>query len=88
MHGPTTTIRLEHKQSSERFLHTQFKEWYAQELCSQLNEGKETEGVDLKLSVIKPLGAKWMAAAHDHIKNNPDLVKNGFNEAGILNYLM
>ena len=65
------------------FLRTQFKEWYAQELCSQLNEEKETEGVDLKLSVIKPLGAKWMVAAHDHIKNNPDLVKNGFKEAGI-----
>ena len=55
------------------FLRTQFKEWYAQELCSQLNDGKETEGVDLKLSVIKPLDAKWMVAAHDHIKNNPNL---------------
>ena len=48
------------------FLRTPFKEWYAQELCSQWNEGKETEGVDLKLSVITPLGAKWMVAAHDH----------------------
>ena len=50
------------------------------ELCSQLNEGKETKGVDLKLSVIKPFGAKWMVAAHDHIKNNPELVKNGLKK--------
>ena len=67
----------------KEFLRTQFKEWYAQVLCSQLNEGKETEGVNLKLSVVKPLSAKWMVVVHEHIKNNPDLVKNGFKEAGI-----
>ena len=32
---------------------------------------------------MKPLGAEWMVALHSHIKNNPDLVKNGFKEAGI-----
>ena len=67
----------------KEFLRTQFKEWYAQVLCSQSNEGKETEGVNLKLSVVKPLSAKWMVAVHEHIKNNPDLVKNGLKEAGI-----
>ena len=80
MHGPTPNIRLEHKQTSEGFLRTKFKESYTQKLCSQLNEGKETEGVDLKLSVIRPLGAKWIVAAHDLIKNNSDLVKNGFQK--------
>ena len=67
----------------KEFLRTQFKEWYAQVLCLQLNEGKETEGFNLKLSVVKPLSAKWMVAVHEHIKNSPDLVKNGFKEAGI-----
>lgn len=72
---------------AKEFLRTQFKEWYAQKLCLQLNEGKVTETIDLKLSVIKPLGAKWMVALHDHVKSNPDLVKNGFKEAGIFGCL-
>ena len=59
------------------FLRTQFKEWYAQELCLQLNGGRRCQ---LKLSVVKPLGPKWMVPVHDRVKNNPDLVKK---EAGI-----
>ena len=33
--------------------------------------------VDLKLSHIKPLHAKWLVALYNHIKSNPDIVKNG-----------
>ena len=80
-------LDLSINKAAKEFLRTEFKEWYAQELCSQLNEGKATEAIDLKLSVIKPLGAKWMVALHDHIKSNPDLVKNGFKEAGIFDCL-
>ena len=80
-------LGLSINKAAKEFLRTEFKEWYAQELCSQLNERKETEAIDLKLSVIKPLCAKWMVALHDHIKSNPDLVKNGFKEAGIFDCL-
>ena len=34
----------------------------------------------MKLTTMKP---EWMVALHDHIKSNPDLVFNGFKEAGI-----
>ena len=65
------------------FLRKQFEGWYAKQVCAQLDEGKQSEGVDLRLTTMKPLGAEWMVALHSHIKNNPDLVRNGFKEAGI-----
>ena len=65
------------------FLRKQFKGWYAKQVCAQLDEGKQSEDVDLRLTTMKPLGAEWMVALHSHIKNNPDLVRNGFKEAGI-----
>ena len=49
--------------------------------------GRKTskEPVDLRLSVMKPLGAKWLVELHDYIKGKPDIIKNGFKEAGIPN---
>ena len=40
--------------------------------------------IDLRLSVMKPLGAKWLIELYDYIKSKPDTIKNGFKEAGIL----
>ena len=73
------------------FLRTQFQEWYAQELSTILQAQSEGTGtdtsVDLKLSVIKPIAAGWIVSLYDYIKRKPELVKNGFKEAGITNYL-
>ena len=41
------------------------------------------EPVDLRLSVLKPLGAKWFITAFLHIRANPSIIKNGFLKAGI-----
>ena len=64
------------------FLCKQFEGWYAKQVCSQLKGGRQ-ESVDMKLTTMKPLSTGWMVALHDHIKSNPDLVFNGFKEAGI-----
>ena len=69
------------------FLRKQFESWYAKQVCSQLDEGNQSEGVDLRLSTMKPLGAEWMVAFHSHIKKNSDMVRNGFKEAGIFDCL-
>ena len=47
---------------------------------------KEIENgiVDLKMSVMKPLGARWLMGVYDYIKSKPDIVINGFRGAEII----
>ena len=35
------------------------------------------------MSVVKPLGAKWMVEFFDYLKTKPDIVSNGFKKSGI-----
>jgi len=63
---------------AKEFPHKQFEGWYAKQVCCQLNDGMH-EDIDLRLTTIKPLGAEWMVALHNYIKNKPDLVINGFD---------
>ena len=39
--------------------------------------------VSLKLSDLKPLHAKWIVDAYDHLKKQKDSIINGFDSAGI-----
>lgn len=66
------------------FLRKQFEEWYSEQVCKQLKEDSETKSIDLALSVVKPLGAKWLICSYDYIKSKPSLSINGYKEAGIL----
>ncbi len=42
--------------------------------------------VNLRLSIIKPLGAKWLIELYDYFKANLDIIKNGIKGAGIVYY--
>lgn len=43
------------------------------------------QSVDLRLSVVKLLGAKWpLLDLFDYMKTKPEIIRNGFKEAGIL----
>ena len=46
--------------AAKEFLRGQFQEWYSEQICRQLQEGNESvpQPVDLRMSIIKPLGAK------------------------------
>ena len=68
------------------FLRNQFREWYAKQVCTQIEEG-ENKIVDLRLSILKPLGTEWINLMHKYLLNNPSIVKNGFKAAGILECL-
>jgi len=35
------------------------------------------------MSIVKPLGAKWMMSLYDYMKAKPDIIRNGFRHAGI-----
>ena len=48
-----------------------------------LAAGKKEETVDLKMSVVKPLGARWLKEVYDYMLLNPNIIINGFRGAGI-----
>ena len=54
-----------------------FQEWYAAMICKQL-EDKIEEVVDMRLSVMKPLSAKWIIKTCEYFSSNPCIIKNGF----------
>ena len=61
-----------------------FQSWYASCISKQLSQGSDiNKPVDLRLSVLKPLGAKWLVETHKDIKCQPQLIVNGFEKAGI-----
>ena len=67
-------------------LRSSFQQWYAQQVSKQLQQGKNLEdvNVDMRLSVVKELQAKWMVSAYDYLHANPQIGINGFKEAGIV----
>ena len=58
--------------------------WYANEVLKQQGEYKL---INLKLSTLKPLGAHWFKRAFEHVSQNNQIIKNGFNEVGITSKL-
>ena len=78
-------LDLSVNKTAKEFLRKCFQKWYALQVCSQLEGKTSKEPVDLRLSVMKPLGAKWLIELYDYMKGKPDIIKNGFKEAGIQN---
>ena len=81
---PNCTDRLQPldisvNKAAKEFLRGKFQKWYAQEVCSQFQSGERTP-VDLRMSVVKPLGLQWMIGLHDYLKSKPDIIRNGFKD--------
>ena len=76
------------KKPVKSFLRKQLQEWYAQEICEQLRDPPtQVDSVDLRLNVVKPLGARWMIKIYDYMKSNPEIIRNGFKGVGITEFL-
>jgi hypothetical protein len=81
-------LDLSVNKSIKDFLKNKFQSWYADGIVYQL---KDIDGdcistmqpVDLRMSVSKPLGAKWLIEAFKYIKSHPSIITNGYNKAGI-----
>ena len=70
---PNCTDRLQPldlsvNKTAKDFLRKCFQKWYALQVCSQLEGKTSKEPVDLKLSVMKPLGEKWLVELSDYMK--------------------
>ena len=70
--------------SVKEFMRSKFREWYSDRVQDQLNEESEITPVDLKMSTMKPLGARWLVSLYDYISGNQSIVVNGFKAAGLL----
>ncbi len=70
--------------SVKEFMRSKFRDWYSTQVQHQLDEGAEISPVDLKLSTMKPLGARWLVSLFDNLKENSSIIENGFKAAGIL----
>jgi len=65
--------------SIKHHLRDSFQLWYFKEVQRQQGPHKP---IKLKLSVLKPLGARWFVEAVQHVQKNKQIIINGFDEAG------
>ena len=70
--------------AAKDFQHKKFREWYTTEVQKQLDDGAtHISPVDLRMSVMKPLGSRWLVSLYDYIRDHKAIVLNGFKAAGI-----
>lgn len=73
-------------QVAKKFISHKFNSWYADRVSAQLSNGTSPADVQvsLKLSILKPLHAKWIVESYNHLKEQKDSIIKGFESAGIL----
>ena len=74
--------------SAKEFMRAKFREWYASEVQKQFDNGvKSITPVDLRMSTMKPLGARWLHNLFNYLEDQDSIVTNGFKHAGIVDCL-
>lgn len=48
--------------SAKEYLRRQFQQWYSDQVRRQLEKADSVTSIGLQMSVVKPLGAKWLIA--------------------------
>ena len=93
---PNTTDRLQPMDVSvnkpaKEYLKKQFDEWYSKMVMEQLDgkdmedlEGAEIQPINLRMPIMKEVGAKWLVRMAEYISDNPHLIVNGFVRSGII----
>ena len=71
--------------SAKCYLAEKYQNWYAEKVLQQLNRGVVAHDVkvDVRLSTIKPLHARWIIDMYKHLKDSKGLVLSGFRKAHI-----
>jgi len=77
-------LDLSVNRAAKEFLRKAFQKWYALLVCAQLEGKVLADPVDLRISVMKSLEVKWLVDLYDYLKDKPEITKNGFKEAGLL----
>ena len=56
-----------------------------QHVQSQIEKGIQPDkaSVDLRISVLKPLHAKWLVQFYDYMQSNKDIILKGWKRSGV-----
>eukprot|EP00795_Rhopilema_esculentum_P008930 gene8930-16558_t len=75
--------------SCKAFLRKESQNWFAEQVQQQIQNGCEAEQVkvDLKISILKLIQAKWLTSFYDRMQNQPDIAVKRFERAGIKDFL-
>jgi len=73
--------------SVKDYLRDKFQKWYPSEVEKSYHQDESTTPIDLRMSIMKPLGAGWLVGAYNYVKEKDSLVKNGYKSAGISDIL-
>ena len=78
-------LDLSTNRSSKSHLRKSAQTWYSKQIQQQILSGKLPHEikVDTRISVIKPLHAKWVVQFYDYIRSHPDIVINGWKKSKI-----
>ena len=70
-------------------LRMKFRSWYSDQVVKELEGDREPEDikVDMRMSVMKELGVHWLTSVFDYLSSHPEIIINGFKEAGIIQTL-
>ena len=70
---------------AKSFLKSKFSEWYSKEIAKALDKGQDIHEVkvDTTLTVMKSIHAQWIIGLYDRLRNDVELTKKSFKEAGI-----
>ena len=66
----------------KQHLTRQFEQWYADQVAAALSQDEEPK-VDVRMSTMKPLHARWLVAAIDELRSTPDELIYGWVQTGI-----
>ena len=71
--------------SCKVFLRNQAQKWYSEQVQAQIMNGIQPHKlcVDLRISVLKPLHAKWVVQFYDYMRSNKDIILKGWRRSGV-----
>ena len=76
-------LDLSVNKSAKDYLKSRFQQWYSEQIFEQHNDSTSLQPVKFPMQVMKPLGAQWIIDFYSYMQSNPDIVRNGFQAAGI-----
>ena len=83
--GSSNQWDLSVNKSVKNLVKAQLQEWYAAEVLKIYDPSvTEIRPVKFPMSQMKSLGAQWIQRMCDHLLAHPDIIRNGFKAAGIV----
>ena len=70
---------------AKQFLKHKFKSFCTDRVTKEIEKGTNIYlvNIETKLSVVKPLQARWLTSFYDHMQNNHEMIIKAFQMAGI-----